>query len=74
MPGSIKLMVVPHHDSVEVFAPGQLTPGTVVVDASFIEVAGPEPVSPPIGRLTLQEYQDWLSSLRKRGFSLLPCE
>jgi hypothetical protein len=65
------MMVVPHDDgTVEVIAPGQLPAGAVAVNARFINVSGPGLVAPPNGRLTAQQYQDWVARLQTQGYSV----
>ena len=71
MNGSMDMMVVPHDDgTVEVFGPGQLPAGAVAVNARFINVRGPCLVAPPNGRLTAQQYQDWIARLQTQGYQV----
>jgi len=73
MNGSMDMMVVPHDDgAVEVFAPGQLPAGAVAVNARFIKVSGPGLVAAPNGKLTAEQYQDWVSGLQAQGYHVTP--
>jgi hypothetical protein len=69
--GYIEFMVVPHSDgTVEVFAPGQLPAGTIVVNLRIIRVSGPGLVAPPQGRQTAQQFQEFRARLQSQDYQV----
>lgn len=67
----LDVMIVSHPDgNVEVITPGSLPAGGFSTNSRFVTISGSGIPTAPKGRMSQQQYQDWLAKLQSQGFQV----